>query len=1055
MPHGKGTQSTRKNPREESSKEEDFELEIDPTAREDTLSPLYSTSSSAGSVASGSSVPSVSSEQLQMILAANSKSMEASILSIISTMTPSAGSVAPTPSIASAPPPAAAPRAQVKVPLWSEDESPTNFFSKVEKALTLNGVPRSQWGQNIHVQLTGRAQDALAQVPLVSIEDYDVIKTTVLDALGDTPEFADRGWWSLSRKTGEDAYEFYLRIRACCILRLQGLSTKEEILEKLVLSRFLSLLPADSYDHAANRCPKDGSEAAKLVQQLEQRRAYSRDKQGWRHHHSGRREHSRGSGSYGSGGSSGSQGSNSHGGRSSSPNISGSSPTRPNSTNGTGAEEVTDGNPSAGAPASGGSGHNSGRHDRGSRRQVICHSCGEAGHIRPNCPHRIRRVKSHDPSFVYLVDGLINGSAVPGMSIDTGADRTLVREDFISEGAYTGDTVSLDSWRGAQVSQHKVALVTLEVEGVRVKTKVAVVSNLEFPALLGKDLGRKMGRKLMSIVLKHMDDSDSDSDVTEVPKQSENTVVTKQQVEFEVVSVTRAPSECKPVALAVVLDSPEAYSEPGVVIENHEFIDELELDQNSPEDDDTPVILGDVFGFSDALFSADSPVELGEVFDFSDSLFEPEDPVPTPVQVLEVCPVGKPGSSCFGYDNSDVEVILREDCVAVQPLDDLSDFSDSSVGYDSLVGLGDVLDILDQFFVPMDPVPTPVKMLEVLPVGRTDIECPLPVLKEVNFVEDSLVVQPPAPPICVRMEVKILDCSDSGNLVEECVVGLPPVDFGSVVSHSLLDGMAENLGSAADPLGVKQVELVKLQGMGGTPVLEVPSVAACTEIYNVVDEGFKKIYAPGAKMLVGLRSLSRSEIWCMSSVTPDKSVSAWSISYSYWVRDRGKDAKSEGVGSSVKMCAACHGFCAWAAALQLLETRCLHLGPLHVTKATRDSFSDEVSCAAFVLLIVISVFEYFYSVPLFAILTTDWAEFSKSGATCVSPMAALCAVEKQEKQLAVFFLIDVPEDPPSRMPEAPAAYEGTPTSSLPVSSTDEGGGDVMESPSLAAASHNI
>ena len=45
------------------------------------------------------------------------------------------------------------------------------------------------------------------------------------------------------------------------------------------------------------------------------------------------------------------------------------------------------------------------------------------------------------------------------------------------------------------------------------------------------------------------------------------------------------------------------------------------------------------------------------------------------------------------------------------------------------------------------------------------------------------------------------------------------------------------------------------------------------------------------------------------------------------------------------------------------------------------------------------------------------------------------------------------DDPPSRMPEAPAAYEST--SSLPVSSTDVGGGDVMESPSLAAASHNI
>ena len=66
MPHGKGSQqSTRKNPREESSREDEFELEIDPTAREDTLSPLYS-ASTAGSASAGSAV---SSSQLEMILA--------------------------------------------------------------------------------------------------------------------------------------------------------------------------------------------------------------------------------------------------------------------------------------------------------------------------------------------------------------------------------------------------------------------------------------------------------------------------------------------------------------------------------------------------------------------------------------------------------------------------------------------------------------------------------------------------------------------------------------------------------------------------------------------------------------------------------------------------------------------------------------------------------------------------------------------------------------------------------------------------------------------------
>ena len=331
----------------------------------------------------------------------------------------------------------------------------------------------------------------------------------------------------------------------------------------------------------------------------------------------------------------------------------------------------------------------------------------------------------------FVVDGFLDGAFFDDLRIVTGTTKTLVNAKCVPKSAYLGRSITLGSRIGRQRFKHQLAKLEITVGKVSVNAEVAVAKQLPCSAFLGQDLGRKMGRKLMAIVLKHMDDSDSDSDsdsdVTAVPMQSENIVVTKQQVELEVVSTTRAQPECNPEALAVVLDLPEAYSEPDVVIETHELTNELELDQNFPEDDDTPVILDDVFGFSDTLFSNDSPVDLGEVFNFSDSLFEPEDPIPTPVQVLEACPIDEAGSSYFGGDNSEVE----KDCVAVQPLDDLFDFSNSSDGYDSLVGLGDVLDLVDQLFVPVQPVPSPVKILEVLPVGRTDIECPLPVLEEV------------------------------------------------------------------------------------------------------------------------------------------------------------------------------------------------------------------------------------------------------------------------------------------------------------------------------------
>ena len=70
--------------------------------------------------------------------------------------------------------------------------------------------------------------------------------------------------------------------------RLYGLSSKEEITEKVILSRFLSLLPADCYSAVVNKHPKTGLEASRLVQEYEETRTYVRKKQPWKqdnYHH--------------------------------------------------------------------------------------------------------------------------------------------------------------------------------------------------------------------------------------------------------------------------------------------------------------------------------------------------------------------------------------------------------------------------------------------------------------------------------------------------------------------------------------------------------------------------------------------------------------------------------------------------------------------------------------------------------------------------------------------------------------------------------------------------
>ena len=486
----------------------------------------YSTTSSGSSRSSGT----VSSEQLELILAANSKSMEASVTAIVAALTPSV-------------PAASAPKAQIKVPRWTDEETPNEYFNKFEKALTHNGVDRATWGHLLPVYLAGKAQAAFAQVDVSSLADYEVVKATLLESLGDTPACADRKWWTLNRQAGEEPGQFYLRVRATGLRRLCGFTTRDEVVEQVILSRFMSLLPSECYSSVVAKQPKTGLEAARLVQEFEETRTFSRRRQHWRQdsshhtHYSGRREQGGGS----SGGNSGSVGAGSR-----------SSPK----------ENVGGQGTSAGAPASGGS--RNGKSERQSRKPIVCHGCGEPGHIRPNCPNKVRRVRSPDCESLMEVDGCLAGSAVKGLRVDTGADKSIVRAEFVPKTAYLDRTVTLDSWRGKQYSKHRLAKISIEVGSTKVDAVVAVVDKLDCPALLGNDLGAEMRVKLLSMILDKAKAVQTNSVSNEVSMQEEVVRATRAQVEKERVEdeknvLASAQSECDPIPLSDIYDFPDSY----------------------------------------------------------------------------------------------------------------------------------------------------------------------------------------------------------------------------------------------------------------------------------------------------------------------------------------------------------------------------------------------------------------------------------------------------------------------------------------------------------------
>ena len=135
------------------------EEEVEREGAETELSPASPASSA--SYESSRSGTSVSTEQLEKILEANHKSMTALLASM--SHSSSAGT-----SRAS----------HNKIPKWSDEEIPFEYFLKFEKAVKHNKIEKAAWGQLLPVYLAGRAQAALAQVDGDELEDYDSVKTS-------------------------------------------------------------------------------------------------------------------------------------------------------------------------------------------------------------------------------------------------------------------------------------------------------------------------------------------------------------------------------------------------------------------------------------------------------------------------------------------------------------------------------------------------------------------------------------------------------------------------------------------------------------------------------------------------------------------------------------------------------------------------------------------------------------------------------------------------------------------------------------------------------------
>ncbi|XP_041945156.1 uncharacterized protein LOC121707019 [Alosa sapidissima] len=133
------------------------------------------------------------------------------------------------------------------------------------------------------------------------------------------------------------------------------------------------------------------------------------------------------------------------------------------------------------------------------RSRVICHHCGQEGHIKPDCPARKPIGSSHCclpgceeqeqgvMGRLQTVPVLVSGKVARAL-IDTGSSQTLVQPHLVDKkDCISGRTLKVICVNGDE-HEYPVAKVYVEVHGQTYRLTVGIVERLSHPVVLGQDI---------------------------------------------------------------------------------------------------------------------------------------------------------------------------------------------------------------------------------------------------------------------------------------------------------------------------------------------------------------------------------------------------------------------------------------------------------------------------------------------------------------------------------------------------------------------------------------
>ena len=154
---------------------------------------------------------------------------------------------------------------QVKlVPLTEQDDIKA-YLITFERIMQAYDISREQWTYYIVAQLTGKAQQAFAVLPMVESKDYDRVKAAILTRYSVSEETYQCRFCASTRSVGETNRELAMRLMDLQEKWFKIPSSVQEIKEVIGIEQFLITLPLEKRAWVKERKPDTCLKAGELA----------------------------------------------------------------------------------------------------------------------------------------------------------------------------------------------------------------------------------------------------------------------------------------------------------------------------------------------------------------------------------------------------------------------------------------------------------------------------------------------------------------------------------------------------------------------------------------------------------------------------------------------------------------------------------------------------------------------------------------------------------------------------------------------------------------------